>query len=57
MTTVCCKCFKTKTDNGWTKTAIEDAALLSHGYCPTCYMETIKKIYDYRPQQAEHASP
>ena len=56
MTTVCCKCFKTKTANGWSKATPQDADLLSHGYCPHCYQETIKKIYDYRPQQANHAN-
>ncbi len=57
MTTICCKCLKTKTDNGWTKTDSRDANILSHGYCPACYQETIKKIQNYRQQPSEHTSP
>lgn len=57
MTTVCCKCLKTKTDNGWTKADSQNPTRLSHGYCPACYQETIKKIHDYRPQQVDHTRP
>jgi len=57
MTTICCKCFKTKTANGWTKRVATDVATLSHGYCPTCYREAIKKIENYRHRPADQPTP
>lgn len=52
MTTVCCKCQKTKTADGWLQTIQNGPVMLSHGYCPACYGETIKKIENHRRQQS-----
>jgi len=57
MTTICCKCFKTKTENGWTKADTKANAMLSHGYCPTCYSEAMKKIQNYRLMPTAQANP
>ena len=42
--TICCVCHKTKDLNGWIDQFISQYKKLSHGYCPECYEETIKKI-------------
>ncbi len=42
--TICCVCRKTKDLNGWIDKFISQYKTLSHGYCPECYEETIKKI-------------
>ncbi|MDH5298944.1 MAG: hypothetical protein OEV91_07990 [Desulfobulbaceae bacterium] len=52
MTTVCCKCLKIKTDAGWQQIQPPAANhLSSHGYCPTCHQETMKKIQERQQNQ------
>ncbi len=44
MTTICCKCRKTKVGDDWTKRFISQHQTVSHGYCPRCHNENMKKI-------------
>ena len=55
MTTVCCKCQKTKTANGWLTATPKTTGQLSHGYCPPCHGEEIEKIKNHRLRRANNS--
>ena len=44
MRTVCCVCYKIKSEDGWVKQQKNRSRKLSHGYCPDCYRETMQRI-------------
>ncbi len=58
MTIICCKCLKTKTEEGWIMLPTAGAdGRSSHGYCPACYQETMEKIRGHRLRHHPPATP
>ncbi len=47
MVTVCCICRRTKSEKGWINQLHSEHVELSHGYCPKCYLKTIREIEDF----------
>ena len=47
MQIICCVCNKTKNHNGWEKQAAWSGVQLSHGYCPQCYQQMMKKVANF----------
>ena len=47
MITICCVCRRTKSQQGWIEQFHSEHVELSHGYCPRCYLQTIKKLADH----------
>ena len=50
MTTICCKCAKTKTADGWVKLPAPEPHRLSHGFCPTCHRQALEQIRAHQRQ-------
>ena len=52
MEKVCCVCHRIKRQQGWVK---EEKGLevsrFSHGYCPRCYQEAMRKMHEYGARQ------
>ncbi|MCK5340985.1 MAG: hypothetical protein KAJ60_07915 [Desulfobulbaceae bacterium] len=44
MKTVCCLCLKTKEPDGWKLYVPTRQETYSHGYCPECYQEVMKRF-------------
>lgn len=57
MVTVCCVCNKSKTNDGWINTNIEESETLSHGYCPHCANQVRKEINEYKRLHRLEATP
>ena len=47
MRTVCCVCMKMKVEKGWVKQVIAHNGRISHGYCPACFQQTMRKFDNY----------
>lgn len=44
MITICCMCKKVITQCGWTRQSASSEHKVSHGYCPDCYQNMMKKF-------------
>lgn len=44
VTTICCVCKRVKNGDAWELKPVDGEALLSHGYCPSCYENAQLKI-------------
>jgi len=47
MQIICCACQKTKSPSGWTKLTTRAGSQISHGYCPQCYKQMLKRIDNF----------
>jgi len=48
MEKVCCVCSRVKKENSWVKEIKRRASSnLSHGYCPECYHEAMRKVMNF----------
>lgn len=47
MQTVCCVCQKTKSQIGWIQGQPGRKGLVSHGYCPECFHQTMERAQDW----------
>lgn len=57
MITICCKCKKTKSKKGlWSYRAVPADVLISHAYCPQCYVQVMKEIAIFEARQRVEAA-
>lgn len=47
MLTICCICNKTKHNSDWVDEPLPEDTILSHGYCPQCYLKQMKEIINF----------
>ncbi|HUV67564.1 MAG TPA: hypothetical protein VMW24_26970 [Sedimentisphaerales bacterium] len=41
----CCVCRKVREDGDkWTDKEVDDGSYVSHGYCPDCFMDSMRSI-------------
>lgn len=44
MITICCMCKKVISQCGWARQSASKEIKVSHGYCPECYQNMMKKF-------------
>jgi len=47
MQTVCCVCQKTKSQVGWIQGQLSRESMVSHGYCPECFHQTMERAQNW----------
>ena len=44
MRKICCMCKKTEDSHGWEEQEPDRDSLVSHGYCPECFRQTMQRL-------------